>query len=360
MTRLHCFLIGLLLSLSTTCWAQGAGLQRIAIPDHSGFDRPMAAFTVDVPSGWRAEGSVLWGANASCESVVPSIQWRAQSADGAMVFEILPRWASQIPGAIQPTLRGCPTMPFTSIRAFLEYLATQRHPSAQLLDYRERADMRDQVRVPPAAQVPAGLPMQLRNWAEAGEILIGWSENGRAMRESISASGIFMESRVQMPTLGHDHSLALITNPPTVLRTPDGALDLNLAERIRSSIQATAEWQAQMNGHQAAMSGIAMRGASTRAGIAAQTASEIADINHEAWRKRQASEGSMHTQTINAIRGVQPYVDSQSTTGTVELDNRYDHSWRLQDGNYIQTNDPNFNPYLDTGVDGEELERYDP
>jgi len=47
---------------------------------------------------------------------------------------------------------------------------------------------------------------------------------------------------------------------------------------------------------------------------------------------------------IESIRGVETY-DDPLYGGTVQLDNTYDHAWRVQNNDsYILTNDPNFNP----------------
>ena len=357
MTRLHCFLIGLLFLASSTCLAQGA-FQRVAIADNTGFAQPMAAFTVDVPAGWGSTGGVFWNNTTTCTVVVPSINWQTRSPDGRMVFEVLPRWASQIPGSLTPTFPGCPTLPIGSVRAYLEYLASQRHPGAQLLDYRERPDLRDRLQLPPVLALPAGSGMQTRNWAEAGELLIGWNENGYAMRELISVSGILTELLVDMPFTGLDRNLSLVAGAATVLRAPDGALDFNLFGQMRESIRPTAQWQAEMGGHQLAMSKISHKGAMDRAEISRQTTQEIAQIHQSTWEAEQAARGRTHEKTVDAIMGVQPYVDPQAS-GVVKLDSGYKHTWRLQDGTYIQTDSHLFNPYQDLGVDGEELERSD-
>jgi hypothetical protein len=40
----------------------------------------------------------------------------------------------------------------------------------------------------------------------------------------------------------------------------------------------------------------------------------------------------------------------------VQLDNSYQHAWRVADGSYLLTDDPNFRPGL-FGLQGQELRR---
>jgi len=350
-------LFALLFSVAAACSGQNGGFQRAAIPDNTGFARPMTAFTLEIPAGWQAGGEVFWGAGSQCDAAFPTIKWQARSPDGSSAFEILPRWASQKPGGLGPVLRGCPVVPIASVRALLEHLAAQRHPGAQILDYRERPDLRDGVVVPQATNIPGG-GSQNRNWAEAGEILVGWSENGRAMREAIGVSGVVMELRVDMPMTGPVRSLALVTGTPLALRAPAGQLDFNLLAHLRGSLQQTPEWGAQMHQHNMAMIGISAKGSRARGQIGIDTIKTVSAIHNQTWETTQTSQDGSYDQTIDAVRGVQPYADP-ARDGPVDLDNTYDHAWRLQDGSYYQTDDPNFNPYLELGVDGEELQRYE-
>lgn len=347
----------LLLGHAASCWSQPGGFQRLTIPDNNGYERPIPAFTVEVPAHWQGQGAVFWD-NTQCPQTVPSMHWQARSPDGQHVFELLPRWASQMPDPVLgQTMQGCPSMPFASIRNYLEYLARQRHPSGRLLDYRDRPDLARQTQLPPALNVPGG-PVQNRNWVEAGEILVGWDENGRQMRESIMVSGMFMEMRADMPLTGPVRSLTLTTGAAAALRAPDGQLDLALFERMRNSLQADANWQARMNKHDADMAQISLKGARESAQIRARGNAEVARIRNQTWENQQKSQDIAHSKFIDGIRGVQPHRDPHSGN-TVELSNQYDHAWRLNDGTYYQTNDPSFNPYVELGVDGEQMDPVD-
>ena len=59
---------------------------------------------------------------------------------------------------------------------------------------------------------------------------------------------------------------------------------------------------------------------------------------------------------LDGITNVDRYTDPV-TGDEVQMDNRYDHAWRAADGTYFQSNDPNLNPYVDLGIEAEEMER---
>lgn len=351
-TLWHLLGIGaLLLGAAGTGWGQGS--QRLPIPDNQGFGQPMTAYTIEVPAGWQAQGGVFWDPSTLCQGVVPSIRWQTWAPDGSQMFEILPRWVSEIPNQMGQMMPGCQVMDIASVRQYLEYLARQRHPDARVLDYRERPDLKAKVQAPPAMPSLDG-SSQNRNWTEAGELLVGWNENGVAMREALAVNGVFMEMQMNMPLVGHIRTLMFTANAAAVMRAPDGYLDFGLFARILASVQPDPGWQARMSDHQAQMAGINRKGMQERAAIRNQTAQEISEMRHQTWMAQQRSSEKQHTQTIEAIRGVQPYHDP-NTGHAVELSNEYDYSWRLNNGTYYQTNDPNFNPYLELGIEGQQM-----
>ena len=97
-----------------------------------------------------------------------------------------------------------------------------------------------------------------------------------------------------------------ITDTPTSVifsRAPDGQLNFQPAQSILKSLRQTSEWT-----------------------------SHIGAYNLKKQRE-----------SIEAIRGVETYLEPVAG-GVVQLDNTYDHAFRVRDGSYLLTNDPNFNP----------------
>ena len=75
----------------------------------------------------------------------------------------------------------------------------------------------------------------------------------------------------------------------------------------------------------------------------------------DSWRKQQESSDRGSREFNEYIRGVETYNDPING-GSVQLDNTYDNAWQLNDGTYVLTDDPSFNPYAATGQDGQRLE----
>ena len=56
------------------------------------------------------------------------------------------------------------------------------------------------------------------------------------------------------------------------------------------------------------------------------------------------------------IRGAQRFDDNNAPGGQVELSAYYNNAWRLNDGSYILTDSPNFEPWRDIGLEGQRLQ----
>lgn len=332
------------------------GPQRLTIIDRNGFGQPMPAFTVETPAGWEGGGMVFWDTTNSCLEVVPSMNWQARSPDGSQTFEVLPRWASsaQPPDPTNPVMLGCPVAPFEDVRGYLTQLAQQRHPGGRILDYRQRPDLLDTVSVPAVANFPES-PITFRNRAEAGEILIGWQENGREMRESIQLAGLVMESVTTQPFTGTRREVKLILNAPVALRAPNGQLDVNLLSRMARSIKPEPGWLALMQRHHGIINADTARTIANIGQIKSETSKDLLDISHRGWTDRDRITAEGHRKAVDVTRDVQPYHDPYKDY-PVELSNQYKFTWRLQDGTYHQTDDPFWSPWNNLRTEGQLLE----
>jgi hypothetical protein len=86
-----------------------------------------------------------------------------------------------------------------------------------------------------------------------------------------------------------------------------------------------------------------------------RTYREIGDMIRQSWQRQQAVRDKRARDFINVMTEEQDYDDAQSPTGRTRLPMHYDQAWRLNDGTYVMTNDPSFNPYKALGIDGEQL-----
>ncbi len=340
-------------------------VQRAEIIDAQGFEKPLVAATMLIPAGWRTEGGIEWSVGNRC-GPAHRINWKATAPDNSAAVQIIPeeKWAA---GNFPQPDNPCPNVPISATRPYLEWYVKRNRPGARVLDYRPRTDLSDKYQSL-ASTSGGGGGGELRSWVEAGEVLIGYQVGGRAMRETISTVTAFILTR--LPGMGPGQTIDLLQGqsfPGFAMRAPEGMLDFKTSEALRKSIQAGAEWNARMirssnERHQVAMeSGRQMaetnsRAAADRSAIIAQTGREINDMQMGTWQRQNESSDRTQRESIEAIRGVETYNDPHYG-GSVQLSNQYQHAWQLRDGSYLLTDDSNFDPSRDLGVQGQRLQR---
>lgn len=343
-----------------------AALQRVPITDPSRFGQPMTAMTIEVPEGWRAAGEVRWDLSVECVSNNVGVQWSTTSADAMQAVSILPRLTWQVSSATVVPMYPCPAAPMDSARAYLQSLVRSARPGARELSYRDRPDI-----VAERAAFQGQPQGNARVWSEAGEMLIGYPLQGIEMRESIVVAVNFSEMRD--PMVGR--SLSASAEDGIALRAPDGQLDFTLLERVRTSVRTERAWGEQLlafsrqkiqaissrqateinTWHQRRMNEITTAGILERGRIRMDTIQAVGRINNQIVANTSATNGTIHAGRIDAIQEVQPWRDP-STGQQVDLSIHYQHAWQLDDGRQFLTNDPNFDPQRNLGIDGRRLE----
>ncbi|MEP7326892.1 MAG: hypothetical protein ABI836_13155 [Gemmatimonadota bacterium] len=333
-------------------------VQRAEILDRRGFERPMTAYTLFVPAGWRTQGEVEYAALNSCG---PSqrINWSATDPDGSSGIQIIPeeKWST---GNFPQNPDQCLHARAGNARQYLEWWVQRNRPGARILDYRPRPDLAE-----PFKRL-TGDQNGVKSWGDAGEILISYQQNGRAIRETISSASFYMLT--QMPSVDPSQRIELLQGssaPGFAMRAPEGALDFKAAEALRQSIRSAPEWQSRMNQVMNERSRIAMesngqmaetnrRAAADRSAIIANTSREINEIQMGTWQNQNQSMDRTQRESIESIRGVETYNDPHYG-GTVQLSNQYQNAWQLRDGSYVLTDDPNFDPARALNMPGTQL-----
>ncbi|MEZ5863081.1 MAG: hypothetical protein R3D25_03035 [Geminicoccaceae bacterium] len=346
------------LGLATAALAQGSDALRVhevEIIDRNGFERPVPAARMLVPYDWQAQGGVMWNPTGQC-SRSGIFEWAAWSPDGLYGVELMPNTSWQmnnLPAQFQG-MDPCPKRNATSARQYLEQLAQERRPGARVLDYRDRPDLAQAAGVP-EQRTPMAVG-ELRQWAEAGEVLLGYTYNGTPRREVIQATVVFTHSIMpDAMTGGTMETLAAFATPAFAFRAPDGRLDFTMVESLRSSIRSDPEYDRRMAAHYQAMGRIQAKGAADRAAVTSRHGEEMLDIINQGYQNRQRIIDEGHERFSRTIREVDVYNDPLA--GQVELPSYYDRAWRLDGGDYLLSNDHNFEPWRDLGVNGTEMER---
>ena len=90
--------------------------------------------------------------------------------------------------------------------------------------------------------------------------------------------------------------------------------------------------------------------------IISQTNDEISDMMMASWRRRNAVYDRLADQFSQAIRGVDEYLDP-TINQRVELPNGYDRAWTNGQGEYILSDNPNFDPNVGSNQNWTPLRR---
>jgi hypothetical protein len=342
---------------STALPAGVARVQQVEIRDETGFGRSMRAATLLVPAGWTTGGAVVWNPHGACGGDY-GFAWKATAPDGVSGLEMVAakNWSgtrSAYPAPPNP----CGDAFHTSAREYLEATATALHPGARVLEY---AALPDDAR--PYQEVLAQTPqmdtpgMQTRSQVDAGELLIGYVDGGRAMRALLSATVFINQTRVEdlmNPGQVGFESVAGFPGGLTIVRAPDGQLDRALRKRVLGTVRMDPAWSAAVADFHAkkqrAFSDNMAAGHRARMDAIKQTGAMITG----AYEDRMLASDRAQRERIEAIRGVETYKDPDGHP--VQLDATYQNAWRASDGTYLLTNDPSFAPSA-FGLEAQKLE----
>lgn len=330
------------------------------ILDATGFAEPMAAASIFVPYGWKTEGGVLWARDFMCTNGY-NFLWTATAPDRSMSIGIAPqtRWEMNTSGtpATQP---GCELLQIQSARQYLQMKVQKEVPGARILDYRDRPDLVREVGIEASrTPMPAG---ELRRWGEGGEVLFAFNENGRDMRGSLSAAVQFdhMISDYSQVTGGMPGSrnefLSAVAYPGWVAKAPNGQFNFSFFEALRKSIKPNPQWGKAITGHNARIAQVALVESKRRAAMINDTNAYISKLRQDTWNAQQESADRRAREFGELIRGVETYQDEWGPGGQRELSGHYNNAWRLNDGTYVLTDDPNFDPWRDLQLEGKKLE----
>jgi hypothetical protein len=288
------------------------------------------------------------------------MRWSATSPDGLHEVALLPRLSWQVPSQGIVPLNPCPAAPVASAHEYLAYLMQSARPNAREISYRDRPDIAS---ASEAATQRAGIS-NLRH--EAGEMLIGYSLEGQEMRETLVVGVEF--SAVQGTLQG-------TADTAFALRAPDGLLDFEVADRMRSSMRMERAWSEQMLAwsrqrvamlsqhqvdsiqawHQRRMNEITTAGILARGRIRQETIADLGRINSQIVASQAASGEHRQAAFVDMIQEVQPWRDPGSGQ-QVDLSIHYQHAWQLDDGRQFLTNDASLDPARDLGIGGHALQ----
>lgn len=353
---------------------KGAYQVQVAVIPDSNTHAPAAR--VLIPTGWTSQGVMQW-TNAPPGCADPAVfSWTAKSPDGKSTFQLFPNELWSFSNTSQSQ---CAYGEFMDMQSYLTAQVQRNVRGATNLQYRKRPDLLEPQREDIAfkQQLVNNSGLGMRFWPDAGELTYSYTENGVKMKGVIGGSARFYLNEVFNPLGGAPlRGLNAQTNSTYAASFPADQFDTQLVEGMRKSIKLDNKWAANYMELLLRMSNAQTQGVRDRATIIiasgqAMTQATIARNNAAANAavaktyadpspKSSSSSSSgddgdrQQRERIESIRGVETY-DDPVYGGTVQLDNTYDHAWRVNNNDsYILTNDPNFNPGL-YNIDAQQL-----
>lgn len=329
-------------------------LKQVSIMDPQGFERPLAAASSLVPADWTTSGGVVWKQHGSCLPG-PVMDWSATSQDGKAMIRLLPASAWKAGNVMGMTIEpDCLRAAFNTADEYARSFVTGFR-GGKLVNVERDEALSRVLAQPPFYMEMYGDPY-MRSWTDAAAIHFTYDEQGTeytgglmlfTQHSYIAMSGLF-GMRQEMVTGGA--AVQILFTAPTA----------NLADyedtflTFMQNYVPGAEWTERINRMQANMSREAIETSRRISQIIADTSADISAMNMDSWRARTESQDRGSRQFSEAIRGVQSY-NADIPGGQIELPSGYDRAFQLNDGTFVVTNDPFYDPYRTSGMDGREL-----
>lgn len=334
--------------------------------DRGGFEKPMPALRMMIPTDWKLEGQVTYGTGTGCIPDMAQAAFHAQSADGNLVLEGFPvfswRYADNPlaqramvqdnQSMAQFKRKPCPVAPPASAADLLRQLVVPKYRAGKTIAGVEplpefAETMRLRLGLPKdGSAVPIG-PSRAVTRVDAARARLQYESDGRAVEEWITAVTVitatpgFGGGPGQGTPYNYDcHGVMMLA-----LRAPRGQLAAQdkLFKLIGSTLRRDPQWGARIDQMIGKSYQVVQQEQQKRQAIVSKTQQDIFRIQQEGAAHLAAVNESSFEAADQVIRGVQTYRNPE-TGATFELSNQYNHAWLNGNNEYIMSDDPNFNP----------------
>lgn len=343
---------------------RGMRLKTFPYMDAQGFG--MEAFRLLVPSGWEFSGGVQWRMNNPGMPAV--IGFLVKNPAGEEAFEVFPSlsfyWTNN-PMILMTFPRGSlyygneVQPPCGAEQALREIVLPRFRQQAGALEVErmERLpDLPGQLR----ALNPQAPPSMAT--ADGAKVRFHYSRGELVIEEELYT--VVQAQRMSMPVLmGVMETIFWSIDYTFSFRALVGRLDglADLFQTVLFSFRLNPEWFArylQLSQYmiQNEIRHINQIGQVSR--IISQTSNQISDMIMESYNQRQATMDNLATRFSQAIRGVDEYYNPFEERG-VELPGGYQNAWANSLGEYIVSDDANFNPNVGSNLNWEPLKKSD-
>jgi hypothetical protein len=322
-------------------WLRGYRLKTISCKDEAGTG--LELFNMLAPVGWSFRGGCRWLLDNPGMPAVVSFQ--VANPQGAEAFEVLPNmnftWSG---GAMRGTRHfGAEVYPPVSIRDALRQFVLPRYRSA----YSDLRILREEAQpdLPRLAKSDAAVSPIGR--AEGGRIRVGYSWQGWQFEEEIY--GVVEVFRTMISGMfGPSEFFVWFIDYLFSFRAAAGKLDCmaDLFSVMIGSFRLNPQWYAAMKTVAQVMAQQQIERIHHIGQIGemiARAGSQMREQNLSDWYARQATYDRLATDRSRQIRDVDAFIDPNREE-VVELPAGYGHAWANNLGEYILTEEANFNP----------------
>jgi hypothetical protein len=337
-------------------------LKRLVYTDSQGTG--LELFRMLVPAGWQFQGGCRWLLDNP--GMPAAVAFQVSNPDGAEAFEVLPNmnfiWRNDpLSGLMAPPGTrsfGAEVARPLPIRDALRQYVVKRYrgdrPGLQITNEEPVPDL------PRLAKSEAAIS---GGWAEGGKVRIQYTGPKGPLEEEIY--GVVEVFRAPLQAMFGVSEMLIwfidfLFSFRAGMAAGAGRLDANadLFLALIRSFQLNPHWYAAYKSivqQLAQMQIQRIRHIGQIGELAARSGRELREQNLNEWYARQATYDRLATDWSRTIRDVDAFMDPHKQE-VVELPAGYGHAWANNLGEYILTDNPNFNPNLDSNLHWEPME----
>lgn len=315
----------------------------------------LEAFSILVPQGWQVSGGVTWVPTRPAAPAQIGLQ--LANPNGLEAFEAFPSlyftWTDnpliQMTKPVGSLYFGFEVLQPMPARAAMRQIVLPRYRRIQGLAVVDEGPAPELQQVANRNQLAQMQGMQYSN--DAVRVRLHYSQNSQAIAEEMSGAAEYNRMAVPGPFggMGDIHwSLGYLTSFRAARERLESYAGLYRA--IFASVKFNPAWSAVVQQAIQGLTSNTIRGIHQIGALSRQISrdfNEISDMNMRGWQERSAISDGISEKFSQTIRGVDPYFDP-NTGRNVELPSGYKQAWSTPSGDYILSDDANFNPNIDS------------
>ena len=328
-------------------------LKKVQVIDQYGFERPMPALSLLIPTDWQFQGGIQY-LQGGCG--LAQTTFRASGPDGRSI-ELLPEynWQWSDDGFTVQSLRtqrGCDVMRPMAAGDFLRRIVVPKvRPGARVVGVepipQAAKQMQEIARQAETMSAQAGLRINVRS--DVARARLQYTHDGRAVEGWVTAVMLVKAwpwPTYDVQTMRQGQALYYSSWARMFdLRAPPGQLDASekFFQMVISTMRVEPEWESRVAAVQNNIAAAQIKGAADRSKIISKSNAEISNIIIKGHEERSKAHDRSMANYSQALRGVESY-RNPNTGETFELSNQYGHAWVNNNNEYILSDQEGFDP----------------